>query len=392
MELTDPPWQGRTGLDTLIAALDPAAARFVGGAVRDALLGIAAADLDIATVHRPEEAIRRVTAAGLKAVPTGLAHGTVTVVLPSGPVEVTTLRHDVETDGRHAVVAFTQDWRADAARRDFTINALYAESGTNRVDDFFGGLADLSARRVRFIGDPLQRIAEDHLRILRFFRFQARFGQMLDADAMAACTLRANDLMALSRERIASEMLKLLALPAAPGTIAIMVERDILRPVLPEIDANGIASLRRLAAAEARSNVAPSAIRRLAALLPPDARDPVGARLRLSKADRRRLQSAGEPISGEGPHALAYRIGTEGAIDRLLLHDVDPSAVIGWSPPRLPIGGGALVARGVHRGPAVAAALRRIEDRWVAESFPDLSRVEAIADEEAAQPASAAIS
>lgn len=393
-----PPWARRAGLDRLVAALGEGASRIVGGAVRDALLGIDAADLDLATVHPPEEAMRRMAAAGIRVVPTGLAHGTVTAVLASGPVEVTTLRRDLATDGRHAVVAFTDDWQADAARRDFTINALYADPGAGehgvRLHDWFGGIDDLAAGRVRFIGDPRRRIAEDHLRILRFFRFHARFGPedqgAVDADGLAACTQRANDLMALSRERIAAELLKLLVAPRAVPVVALMIGRGILCPVLPEIaDA---APLEALAAREAAAGVAPDAIRRLATLLPVAAAAAVGARLKLSNADRRRLEGATGPLGHEGPAALAYRIGVEGATDRLLLHGRDLTPLAGWTPRKLPIGGGALVARGLRKGPDVAATLARIETRWVKEGFPDVARVEAIADEAVAQLLRATIS
>ena len=185
--------------------------RYVGGAVRDELLRLPVSDIDLATRIPPDEVIRRLEEAKIKAVPTGIEHGTVTAVSDGHPFEITTLRRDVSTDGRRATVAFTDDWEEDAARRDFTINALSADPLTGELFDYFGGLADLERRHIRFIGDPLQRIAEDHLRILRFFRFHARFdaGEP-DVAALEACTARANDLMALSRERIADELLKLL--------------------------------------------------------------------------------------------------------------------------------------------------------------------------------------
>jgi poly(A) polymerase len=287
--------------------------------------------------------MRRIKAAGLKAVPTGLKHGTVTAVLASGqPIEVTTLRRDVETDGRHAVVAFTDDWREDAARRDFTMNALYADVRTGAVHDHFDGLGDLAAGRVRFIGDPYQRIAEDHLRILRYFRFHARFGDAIDAAGLKACADRANDLMALSRERVAAELLRLLVAPAAVRVTALMVENGILRPVLPEIDAAGVARLAALAEREAAAGVEAEAVRRLAALLPADVAEGIGG---------------------------------------LLLAGEDPAPIIGWTPPRLPISGGALVERGLVNGPGVAAALRALETRWIAEGFPDAARVAVLADE-----------
>ena len=369
----------REGFAALIDALGGAAqTRLVGGVVRDTLLDLDPADVDLATRLRPEDVLARLKAAGIRAVPTGLAHGTVTAVLPSGPIEVTTLRRDVSTDGRHAVVAFTDAWDEDASRRDFTMNALYADPRTGAVFDSVGGLADLDARIVRFIGDPYRRIAEDHLRILRFFRFHARFGDAIDPEGLAACTARANDLMALSRERIASELLKLLVARHAVPVMTLMIGRGILRAVLPEI--TDAAPLAELTAREAAADVAPDPIRRLAALVPPPVAESVGARLKLSNADRKRLIAATAGSSDEGPRALAYRVGTTSAIDRLLLAGADVAPLRGWAPPTLPIGGGALVARGLSKGPQVAAVLRAIETRWIAEDFPNADRVDQIAD------------
>lgn len=393
--LPDAPWRRREGLEALAAVLGAGApggdARFVGGAVRDTLLGIEVADIDIATRHAPEVVLRLLKEAGIRAVPTGLAHGTITAVLPGGPVEVTTLRRDISTDGRHAVVAFTDDWREDAARRDFTMNALYADPTTGEVFDYFGGLADLAAGRVRFIGDPLQRIAEDHLRILRFFRFHARFGDEVDPAGLAACAARANDLMALSRERIAAEMLKLLVARAAVPVVALMVEHGILNAVLPEIDGDGVERLRDLAAREEATGIAPDAIRRLASLIPAATAEAVGARLKLSNADRKRLQSATAGAGDEGERALVYRVGAAQALDRLLIAGVDPAPVVGWAPPRLPVGGGELVERGLRKGPEVARTLRAIERQWIAEDFPDETRTRAITEDIVAQALRAAI-
>ena len=391
--LPDAPWRHREGLDTLIAALGKGHARFVGGAVRDTLLGLEVSDIDVATDHPPEAAMKRLSAAGITVVPTGIKHGTITAVLPDGPIEVTTLRRDVETHGRHATVAFTDSWQEDASRRDFTINALYADPLTGAVVDPFGGLDDLAARRVRFIGDPIARIAEDHLRILRFFRFHARFGGgEMFAAALHACTARANDLMALSRERIADEMTKLLPAPRAPEVLAVMVERGILRAVLPEIGVEGVARLETVAAREALHGIAPEADRRLAALLPEDAAvaDDVAARLRVSKARRKRLVAAVgalDPVLP--PRAQAYRIGVQALTDRALRSASDEmlSAILAglnaWTPPRLPLGGGELVKLGVAAGPAVAHLMKQIEDRWVAEDFPDSARVHEIGREAA---------
>src|SRR4051794_34372758 len=224
----------------LLGALgtDAGETRYVGGCVRDTLLGLEVSDVDLATRLTPETVIDRLRKAGIKSVPTGLAHGTITAVIGGAPVEVTTLRRDVATDGRRATIAYTEDWREDAARRDFTINALLADPKTGEIFDFFGGQDDLAARRVRFIGEPLSRIAEDHLRILRFFRFHARFGAGApDPAALEACAGRANDLMALSRERIADELLKLLGLADPAPTVKLMIARGTLKPVLPEIEA-----------------------------------------------------------------------------------------------------------------------------------------------------------
>lgn len=384
MILPDAPWRHRPGLDRLAAALGRGTSRYVGGAVRDTLLGHDVTDLDIATAHPPERVIELLEAARIKVIPTGIAHGTVTAVSSGTVVEVTTLRRDVSTDGRRATVAFTDDWREDAARRDFTINALYADPDTGELSDYFGGLADLEARHIRFIGDPLQRIAEDHLRILRFFRFLARFGDTPDPAALDACTARANDLMALSRERIRDELLKLLAAKDAVRVIRLMVDRGILKPVLPEIDATGVERLARLAEQESAAGLPPASIRRLAAVLPPDAavNEAAGARLKLSNAERQSLASAIQPDFAEGPLPLAYRIGPERAADRLLLAgDADGARnAAAWAPPSLPITGGALIERGLSKGPDVAKALRRIEDRWIAEGFPGAARAGQIAD------------
>ena len=374
----------RDGFATLIDVLGgPAQTRLVGGVVRDTLLDLDPADIDLATRLLPENVLARLKTANIRAVPTGLAHGTVTAVLPDGPIEVTTLRRDVSTDGRHAIVAFTDVWQDDAARRDFTMNALYADPASGDVIDYFDGLADLDAGRVRFIGDAYRRIAEDHLRILRFFRFHARFGaadqNAIDAEGLDACTARANDLMALSRERIAAELLKLLVARHAVPVIALMIERGIFRAVLPEIvDATLFATL---AERETAAGVFPDAIRRLAALLPPEAAESVGARLKLSNADRKRLIAARQGPGDEGARALAYRVGMASALDRLLLAGADVAAIRDWTPPSLPIGGGALVERGLRKGPEVAAVLRRIETSWIAEDFPDGSRVAQLADE-----------
>jgi poly(A) polymerase len=373
----------KDGVPQLLAALDPGTSRFVGGAVRDTLLGLPVQDLDLATTLSPYEVMRRCGAAGIKTVPTGIAHGTVTAVSAGQTVEITTLRSDVATDGRWAEVAFTDDWRADAERRDFTINALYFDPPSGELFDFFGGREDLAARRVRFIGDPLRRIAEDHLRILRFFRFHARFGgSELDEQGLAACVTRANDLMALSRERIADELLKLLALPDPAATVAAMVGHDVLRAVVPEIASTALPRLHRLIEAEREAALPAHGLRRLSALLPPEPllAEKVAIRLKLSNKARKRLTVAADQGLDGSPRALAYWIGPEGATDRLLLAGRidDAAAVAGWLPPKLPIAGGALIKRGLAPGPAVARTLRAVEQRWVAEGFPNGERLDSI--------------
>jgi poly(A) polymerase len=380
MKLPGAEWRTRGGMRRLLDVLGAGEGdtRYVGGCVRDTLLGLPVSDVDLATRLRPDEVLERLRKAKIKAVPTGLAHGTVTAIVEGAPVEVTTLRRDVSTDGRRATVAYTDDWREDAARRDFTINALSADPAGGELFDYFGGLDDLEQRRVRFIGDPLTRIAEDHLRILRFFRFHARFGGG-DADpaALVACAARANDLMALSRERIADELLKLLALPAPGAAVALMVEHSILAPVLPEIDAAGVNRLASLIAREREAGVEPNSIRRLAALLPadPELASAVAARLRLSNRAAKRLAAAADrDRDGEAdPFIVAYRLGVEQAADRILLGAGDPQrvgALDGWKRPHLSIGGGDLIAMGLVAGPVVARTLQAIEREWAGAGFP----------------------
>jgi poly(A) polymerase len=374
-ELPAAEWTQRKGLAQLVTALGADHVRYVGGAVRDTLLGLEAKDIDCATTHLPDAVVALCREAGIRTVPTGIEHGTVTAVLPDGPVEVTTLRRDVATDGRRATVAFASEWRDDAARRDFTINALYAHPQTLEISDYFGGLDHLAARRVRFIGDPEQRIAEDHLRILRFFRFQARFGDTPDPDALAACAALANTLKGLSRERVAAELLALLALPDPAHTVELMQQVGVLAVILPEATRSQREALARLAEAERLSGTAPDPIRRLAALLPPLAptAEALAARLRLSKQQRSRLICAAEraPTDAAAPRALAYAHGLECARDRLLLAGKSVAALAHWDVPRFPLTGRVVIARGVSAGPEVARLLRAAEDRWVAAGFPD---------------------
>ena len=390
-DLAKADWTQRAGLAALTAALGAQNIRWVGGAVRDGLLGVPVADVDCACVLLPAEVIAACGRAGIRTVPTGIEHGTVTAILKDGPVEITTLRRDVATDGRRATIAFSADWAEDAARRDFTINALYARPETLEIADYFGGLDDLAAGRVRFIGDARQRIAEDHLRILRYFRFQTRFGAALDGEAEDACADLAHTLKGLSRERIAAELLALLALPDPHPTILRMRARGVLPVILPEACPAQIASLARLIGAEAANGIAPDPVRRLAALLPPspDIAETVAARLRLSKVQRARLVAAAmrKPDDAADPRALAYRLTLPVATDRLLLAGADTGPLAGWSLPAFPLKGGAIVARGITAGPAVARLLQAVEARWIAEGFPDAGRIDAILAEELARAA-----
>ena len=383
--LPDAPWTKRPGLAALTEALGIENVRWVGGAIRDTLLGLEVADVDAATLHPPEKVQELCREAGLKTVPTGIDHGTITVVLPGGPVEVTTVRHDVATDGRRATVAFADNWRDDAARRDFTINALYARPDTLEIEDFFGGLADLEARRVAFIGDARTRIREDYLRILRYFRFQTRFGDRLDDEALAACTELAPTLKGLSRERVASELLALLSLPDPAPTVRLMFEQGILAHIVPETRSRQLDALARLVKQETAQGAKPNSVRRLAALLPPQPAisEAVAARLRLSKTQRSRLICAAErrDSDADNPRALAYELGTECARDRLLLGGSSIDKLRDWSVPQLPIKGRDIIARGVEPGPQVAKLVREVERQWIAREFPDRDGTLQIADE-----------
>ena len=414
MRLPHADWLGRPALAVLVKALGAGQARYVGGAVRDTLLGLAVKDVDIATPLEPQEVIRRLKAHAIQVVPTGIDHGTVTAIIEGGAVEITTLRHDVSTDGRRATVAFAKGWQDDAARRDFTINALYADPETLEIFDYFGGWEDLQTRRLRFIGDAHERIREDHLRILRYFRFQARFGsQPADPVAESACSELAATLKGLSRERVGMEMMNLLGLPDPAPTVARMAELGVLAEVLPEAD---VAALAALVAEELRQGVEPDALRRLAALIPAEVSlaEGVASRFRLSGAQKKRLALAAgrvPPRHGEGDHpkdgegaqagspnaedsrdgdgappppsvvplpqgggmarALAYRLGRPAALDRLLLTGASVAPLQGWEIPTFPLKGGDVVARGVTVGPEVSRLLQAVEAEWIASGFDD---------------------
>jgi len=403
--LPQPSWLSAPPLARALALLDGDGeeARVVGGAARNALMGLALSDIDIATTAVPQEVMRRAAAAGVKAVPTGIAHGTVTLVVDGRPFEVTTLREDVETYGRKAKVAFGRDWKADAERRDFTMNAL-SISRDGAVHDYVGGLADLQARRVRFIGDPAKRIAEDYLRILRFFRFQASYADGApDREGLHACIVARDGLDALSCERVRAELMKLLVAPFAVPTLAVMADAGLLDRLIAGVPQ--LASFANMVKVEAATTAAPDPVRRLAALaaiITEDA-ERLRQKLRLFNAEHRRLASMADrwwqisPALGDGARALLYRLGPAHYLDRVLLAwarsgegAADPQwrelAVLGsrWTAPKFPLHAAQLVSRGVAKGPALGEALRAAEAAWIAAGFPlDRAALDAIAEDAA---------
>jgi poly(A) polymerase len=400
--LPDAKWRAAEGLKELVGALhdENGGPRFVGGAVRDSLLGLDVSDVDLATALLPDIVINRLEAARIKAIPTGLDHGTVTAVAGGKNYEITTLRRDVATDGRRAVVAFATDWREDAARRDFTINALYADPQTGEIFDYFGGLEDLTSGTVRFIGDADQRIAEDFLRILRFFRFLARYGRgQVDDLAIRACANGTHGLTALSRERIAQELTKLLALPDPVFAVKLMAEHKIFAPFLPELPENAAANLAKLVEWEKRLLQTPSVPARLLTLLPknPNIVERVAARLKLSNKMREGLAirvSAPQPTA-DNIRSLAYGNGMSCARDAAMLYapNSDIAACLAqldnWEVPKFSLRGGELIAMGLAPGPVVAKTLHAIEALWISEGFPDADRLAEIAAQNVAEARSA---
>jgi poly(A) polymerase len=382
------PWLGEPETRAVMEALGEA--RFVGGAVRNALLGAAVTDIDIAVPVPPEESVRRLEKAGIKVVPTGFDHGTVTAIRNNKLFEVTSLRRDVATDGRHAVVAYTHDWSEDAGRRDFTINALYA-AADGEIFDYHGGIEDLIAGRVRFVGDPAARIAEDYLRILRLFRFHAWYGKgEMDHAALRAAAAGKTGLQQLSGERIAKEMLRLLECPNPAPVLRMMAASAILPEILPF--ALQWPRLEQMIQLDAGNLFIPDALLRLAALLPDDpaAARAVAGRLRLSGAARDRLEDLGDGtaralahLPARDIHRLLYEMGVPAFQDRVRLGwaDAPPDAnAIPWrmllkvaesfERPRFPLTGRDVMAAGVPEGPRVGEILAEIEDWWIDNGFP----------------------
>lgn len=398
--VADQDWFQAPELQCLLDLLnrDGGEARIVGGAVRNALMGLAVSDVDLATTCLPEDVMARATAAGIKAVPTGIEHGTVTLVLSGRPYEVTTLRTDVETDGRRARVAFGSDWQADARRRDLTMNALYARADGSVVD-LVGGLEDIAAGTVRFIGVAAERIAEDHLRILRFFRFFAWYGRgRPDADGLKASARAKDRLMGLSAERVWAETKKLLAAPDPSRALLWMRQTGVLTVILPESERWGIDAIPALLGAEAAFGWPHDPLLRLAAILPPDPPRlaALAERLKVSRAEAERLTgwaamaSVDRNLSELALDRLLYRSDPGAVIDRLKLDLAvararaasDSAALVEaagqarllrraeiWKRPRFPLSGRDLLELGLPAGPAIGRMLERLESRWVDSNF-----------------------
>jgi poly(A) polymerase len=375
----------RTVMAALEAAGGEGCARFVGGCVRNAVLGRPIDDIDIATPLEPPAVIRALAQAGLKSVPTGIEHGTVTAIACGKPFEVTTLRRDVATDGRRAVVAFTTDWAEDAQRRDFRLNALYMDAQGGLYDPVGQGLADARAGRIVFVGDAAQRIREDYLRILRFFRFLAWYGRgEPDAEGLAACAALKAGLDQLSAERVSKELLKLLAADDPRPALTLMDQAGVLTAILP--GHVGLERVCNLIAIERDAGEAPDPELRLAALLPSDSAVAIreADRLRLSKVQRDRLAAAVAPqgVFGEQDgRGLVYRLGARAVSDRQrLLWAAEGSRVsaqawaalnglVTFDPPKFPIAGHEAAQAGFKPGKAMGAALREVEDWWIAQDF-----------------------
>ncbi|MEM8986001.1 MAG: CCA tRNA nucleotidyltransferase [Pseudomonadota bacterium] len=383
-------WVDAPACRAVVAALEatePDCARFVGGCVRDAVLGREIADIDIATSLAPEETMAALAAAGLRRIPTGIDHGTVTAVIDGAPFEITSLRADVATDGRHASVAFTQDWDADWRRRDFTMNAIYVTPDKSLYDPA-GGVADALEGRIRFIGDPTARIREDYLRILRFYRFNARFGREIDMAGAAACAAEREGMRRLSAERIRMEMVKLLVAPKAPAALERMAADGVLAEIWPTLTQTDVFS--NLAALEEALALPAEAMRRLAALASDDGAA-LARRLRLSNAETATLVKALAAVEGLHPdmdaaaaRRAAYWAGRQAFCDGLLLIWARSGAdatdaswrafwdeMSAWEAPVFPLKGADILAAGGAAGPEVGRVLETLETWWADADFPE---------------------
>ena len=400
MNISETKWLKTRPLQALFTALnrEGGEVRVVGGAVRNTLLGTAVCDVDLATTHLPEVTMRLAGEAGFKPVPTGIEHGTVTVVVQGHAFEVTTLRKDIETDGRHAKVAFGTDWKADAERRDFTINALYA-TAEGIVVDHVGGLADIETRTLRFIGDAEQRIREDYLRILRFFRFFAWYGSgRPEADGLRASARLKDGIAQLSAERVWAELKKLLSAPDPSRSLLWMRQSGVLNLILPESEKWGIDSIHGLVRTEGDLGWQPDSLLRLMSIVPPDAvrMEDMGKRLKMSNAERARLEAwaradAIKPeLSEQALKKTIYRGSKQAMLDRIrLAYAAARADAIGsdeamiragayarlletatnYETPVFPVTGGDLLARGIEKGPALGEMLRSLETLWIESGF-----------------------
>jgi len=394
--LGDQAWLTASATSAVMAALEtaggPGCARFVGGCVRNALIGAPVADIDIATTLWPEETDRAIRAAGMKSVPTGMAHGTVTAVSERQPFEITTLRRDVSTDGRNATVVFSDNWAEDAARRDFRLNALYADREGRVFDPTGEGLSDAEAGRIVFVGEPETRIREDYLRILRFFRFFAWYGRGApDAAALKACAALAEGMDRLSAERVSKELMTLLAAPDPRTAMAAMVETGVLARILPQASSGSLF--------EAAVDLSPDPVIRLMTLFPPDERvvREVSTRLRFPNDTRDRLATAAAAafdvrlsMMAADVRAAVYRHGARAVEDALFRRWAERPAEAAaaptllalagsWRPPRMPVGGRELARLGVSPGPETGRLLKAFEASWIADDFPSDGHAERLA-------------
>lgn len=385
------PFIDDAGAQAILAALPDGSTRFVGGCIRNALWGEPVADIDLATQIAPETVVTLLKDAKIKTVPTGIAHGTITAVVSGKPYEITTLRRDVETDGRRAVIAYTDDWAEDAQRRDFTVNALYADQSGEVFDPTGEGLADIEARRFRFVGDADQRVREDYLRILRLFRFVAWYGRdaKITKEALTACRENRSGLKILSAERVWSETKKLLSAPDPVRSVRIMLQQELLDTLLPE--ASNVDGLSCMVSLEGREAIKPDPMLRLMAMM---GREPLPAvlmakRLRMSNKEADRLKawaSDGESLSSDMSERARmqaiYRSGKQTILDRARLRAAgatDPlessrwmvlaDLALGWTPPAFPLRGADLVKAGVPKGPKLGKALAALEALWVRSGF-----------------------
>ena len=383
--IADADWLKAAETRAVMDALDASWAggsRFVGGCVRNTLMGRPVDDIDIATQLEPSEVLEALETARIRAIPTGIDHGTVTAVVNSKPFEITTLRRDVETDGRRAVVAFTQDWAEDAGRRDFRLNAIYADATGALYDPTGGGIEDASTGAVIFIGDGDERLKEDYLRILRFFRFNAWYGAGIDEQGLAACERQKDGLKQIAVERIWKEFHKLLAAPDPSIAVEAMLKSGVLAIIAPE--ATMVEGLYDLRVTEALVRAKPDPMLRLMSLIPCSAAAvmAVSKRLRMSNAETERISrwaadNLPDPtaFNGRELRKALYWHGAQAVADRAMLSGKDVRdlihAILAWKRPEFPVGGDDALAVGLT-GPAVGQALRTLEEWWIEQDFqPD---------------------